>query len=103
MCKRCADRNRILMYMAKNYLLIVQVDFSIYSPTHRAGLFGRRRPLSACDEFGVTDVYLKPHNRLIFLKTIPMTDLCPFCTPMGQNGGQKSQLAAVSFKIVIGH
>ena len=78
MCKRCADRNRILMYMAKNYLLIVQVDFSIYSPTHRAGLFGRRRPLSACDEFGVTNIYLKPHNRLIFFKNHPNDRLVPF-------------------------
>ena len=32
-----------------------------------------------------------------------MADLGPFCAPVGQNGGQKGQSAAVPFTVVIKH
>ena len=75
----------------------------INSPAHSPGSSGRRRPLSVCDGSGITNIYLKPHNRPIFFKNTPMADLDSFCAPMGQNRSQKGQSAAVPFKIAIRH
>ena len=76
-------------------------NIMIHSSAHRPGSFWRRRPLSACDGSSVTNIYLKLSNRWIFLKNTPMADLGPFCAPLGQNGGQNCQSAAVPFKIAI--
>ena len=68
-----------------------------YSSAHRPGSFGRRRPLSVCDGAGVTNIYLKPHNRPIFEKNTVMAYLGPSCAPLGQNGDQKGQSLAAPF------
>ena len=46
-------------------------------------------------------IYLKPHNRWIFEKNTPMADSGPSCSPLGQNGDQKGQSAAVPFTIAM--
>ena len=57
-----------------------------HSPAHRPGSFGKRRPLSVFDGFGITNAYLKPHNRSIFEKKSPMAKIGPFF-PLGVKRG----------------
>ena len=70
-------------------------------PAHWSGSVGRNRLLSVCDGSRVTNIYLNPHNQSNFEKSSPIGDLDPSCAPLGQNGDQKNQSAAVSFKIAI--
>ena len=66
-----------------------------------APLGEKDRSLIAMDLLSL--INLKPHNRPIFFKkkNTLMADLGTFCAPMGQNGGQKDQSAAVPFKTIL--
>ena len=72
--KNCISNNG-LMFLQETHSNVYDEkrwQDDLNSPTHRPGSFGRRRPLSVCYGSCVTNMYLKPHNRSIFFKKMPV-------------------------------